>query len=529
MLPSLPWNAVLFIVIFWLLIMEKYLDQSVVGQFALGDAMYFGTLTLGSSKTILTIYLDAESAPLISQPYPQDLAGVLYDLTKVTLLDSIFIGGGTYTKQVPLGGYARSRQLIFDVGYVLFSDSSVNGHQRIFDCLDFSIPNSNDLFFFRSFTSLIDVPDHLPKDLITEDLRLSKEKFGLSMDVNTYSFGDSPKVFLYTGASILSTLRLPLGTLNIKNNPIYTMPTNKGFKVENEISCYLDFDEPKSFWEITKEIESILQLLDLLLGKRQILKSYKLKVNNNKVHPKVFDVYHSAHETEALNDSIHPLERLIQVENETEEFEKVINDWLLKQEEWKFPRGHYFSVFRKPTYTPDTIVKLANVFDLVPDRAYSAEPLSDEILIAKKLCRDAFHPLEDSPERSSVLLNLKRLGEKTLKHKIIDRYEIIKSSGFVDLKYMNDVITNSVDCRNYFVHGNYRKFDYIENFTEFCFLIDTLLFIYGISEMLEAGWTFKNWKPDELNQHFFSRYIVNYDLNLERLKEVSKKGFGIQV
>ena len=127
--------------------MEKYLDQSVVGQFALGDAMYFGTLTLGSSKTILTIYLDAESAPLISQPYPQDLAGVLYDLTKVTLLDSIFIGGGTYTKQVPLGGYARSRQLIFDVGYVLFSDSSVNGHQRIFDCLDFSIPNSNDLFF----------------------------------------------------------------------------------------------------------------------------------------------------------------------------------------------------------------------------------------------------------------------------------------------------------------------------------------------------------------------------------------------
>ena len=128
-----------------------------------------------------------------------------------------------------------------------------------------------------------------------------------------------------------------------------------------------------------------------------------------------------------------------------------------------------------------------------------------------------------------MLLNLKRLGEKTLKHKIIDRYEIIKSSGFVDLKYMNDVITNSVDCRNYFVHGNYRKFDYIENFTEFCFLIDTLLFIYGISEMLEAGWTFKNWKPDELNQHFFSRYIVNYDLNLERLKEVSKKGFGIQV
>ena len=168
------------------------------------------------------------------------------------------------------------------------------------------------------------------------------------------------------------------------------MPTNKGFKVENEISCYLDFDEPKSFWEITKEIESILQLLDLLLGKRQILKSYKLKVNNNKVHPKVFDVYHSAHETEALNDSIHPLERLIQVENETEEFEKVINDWLLKQEEWKFPRGHYFSVFRKPTYTPDTIVKLANVFDLVPDRAYSAEPLSDEILIAKNFAEMLF-------------------------------------------------------------------------------------------------------------------------------------------
>lgn len=507
--------------------MEKYLDQNIVGQFALGEAMFFGTLTLGSSKTILTIYLDAESESAISQPYPQDIAGVLYDLTKVTLIDSIFIGGGTYTKHIPIGGYARSRQLNFDIGYVLFSDSSVSGYQRIFDCLDFSIPNSNDLFFFNSFARLIHTPNELPKQLLTEDIRTSNERFGFASDLDTYSFGDYPEIFLSTGAILLAKLRLPLGTLSIKNNTICTAATNRGFKCENEISCYLEFDEPKMFWEITKEIESILQLLDLILGERQILKSYKLKVNNSDAHPKIFDVYHSAHETEVSSDFIHPLERLIQVENEIEEFENIINNWLLKQEEWTYPRGNYFSVFRKPVYTPDTIVKLANVFDLVPDHAYSVEPLSDEILEAKKLCRGIFHPLDDSPERSSVLLNLKRVGEKTLKNKILDKYEIIKSSGLIDLDHMKDVIYNSVDCRNYFVHGNYMKFDYIEKFNEFCFLIDTLIFIYGVSEMIEAGWTFKNWKPDGLNQHAFSRYIVNYDLNLERLKKVSKKGFGI--
>lgn len=84
---------------------------------------------------------------------------------------------------------------------------------------------------------------------------------------------------------------------------------------------------------------------------------------------------------------------------------------------------------------------------------------------------------------------------------------------------MGFVIDQSVDCRNFFVHGSNKKFDYLKEFNELRFFIDTLIFIYGVSEMIQNGWTFSKWKPSALNNHPFSEYVRAYDVRLEGLKK----------
>lgn len=500
--------------------MHKYLNQGTVGQFTLDDDVYFGSLRIDDSKNpkvLLTLFSDAAAIP--HRTYPNQLSGTLFDLTNVTLLDSIFMGSSFQTKSAFDGGHAFSGQLTFDVGHVLFSGSSIDATQSTFNSLDFSITNSNDLFYFSSFTEVSHFNEQSVKALIQEDLDISKGKYGFSSDISQYSFGGSPIVLVYTGARTLSELNIGNAKLVIRNNLNYTLPSNNGFKFENDISCCLEFENPKDYWEIAREVSSIKQLFELILGHKQSLSSYILEVKTPNEDSSFFKVFREADHPTISNGSIHPATRLVHVESEEDEFSTLINNWVSSGEEWKFSRQYYFSIFTECEYTSDNLVKLANMFDLIPDSAYIQEDIASEVIEAAQACRQIFKPLPQSLERNAILFALKRIGQKSLKHKIRDRYEIIRCSGFIELDDIELVINQSVDCRNFFVHGGGKRFDYFKKFDEFCFFIDTLIFIYGVSEMIQNGWTFNKWKAGALNSHPFSNYLRNYDESLQDLKE----------
>lgn len=504
--------------------MDDYINKSTVGQFVLDGDTYFGSLKLddsGDPKILLTLYLAQGTAPIPYRTYPSQLLGTLHELTTVTLLDCVFIGSGFYTQMGFDGDHSISGELIFDVGHVLFSDmANVDASQPVFNSLEFSITNSNELFDFSSFTEVIHANEQLVKDLVQEDLKTSKGRYNLSEDISKYSFGDSPIVLVYTGALTLSALDLNNGELEIRNNPNYIAASNNGFKLENNISCRFKFNNLKTYWEIVEEVASLTQLFELILGQKQSLRSYILEVNHLNDSPDVFKVFRAVDHPKVLNRSINPANRLVHVESEQSEFSTLINNWLLSREEWKFSRDYYFSIFRERKYNSDTLVKLSNMFDLIPESAYEKEAVSDDVLEAATSCRGIFKALPHSLEREAILLALRRVGQKTLKHKIRDRNKIIQQSGFFKLDDISLVIDQSVDCRNFFVHGVNKKFDYYKEFNEFCFLIDTLIFIYGASEMIQNGWSFNRWKPDRLNGHLFSSYVINYDKRLSKLKEV---------
>lgn len=503
--------------------MDKLVNQNTVGQFVLDGELYFGNLTLNDSvkpQILLTLYLPQGAAPIPYRTYPSQLTGTLYELTTVTLLGCTFLGSGFYTQIGLDGGHTISGELTFDVGHALFSDlSTVDASQPVFNSLEFSITNANELFDFSSFIQIIHANEQSVRSLVKGDIGISKGRYNLDEDINKYSFGDSPAVLVYTGATVLLELEIASGQLEIRNNPSYTIASNNGFEVENTISCCLKFGKLKDYWEIGEEVAWLKQLFELILGQKQSIKSYKLQVNKLN-DTDVFQVFRAIDHPKVSNRSIHPADRLIHVESEANEFSTIINNWLSSQKEWKFARDYYFSIFGNRQYDSDTLVKLSNMFDLIPGSAYGKEIVKEDVLEAAKSCRAIFKALPFSLESETILLALKRIGQKTLKHKIRDRYEVIQKSGFVELDDMDLVINQSVDCRNFFVHGGRKKFDYFNNPNEFSFFIDTLIFIYGVSDMIQNGWTFSTWKLDQLNGHLFSSYAMNYNERLNGLKKV---------
>ena len=501
--------------------MDKYFNEKTVGQFIIDNKTYFGEMELKGTESTLTIYLDELIPQASHMRYPTQIHGTLYDLTKVTLIDILFLGDGGNNKQKSDGSYERSQYLKFDLHYVIFGDDFIDENRSVFKSIDFSVPDSNTLFRFDSFEHIVNVSKDKVRELIENDSRRSQSKYGFSRDIERLKFGENPEVYIYTGVYILEDFSIPYGRLKVKNNINTSLSWNKGFNIENPISSFIDFKEHTGFWESLKLANHVIKLYELILGKRQVLNTYKLEVETESHIPDVYQVYQTKQNKFLQTDSVHPLDRLINIESETEEFESLLNKWLLRQEEWKFARNEFFIAFTMKVYSSDILIKVANLFDIIPNDAYKkSEPLSDEVQKAKEMCRDIFKELPASLERDSILGALGRVGNKSLKHKIRDRYLIIENSDLVELQDIKTVIGQAIDCRNFFVHGGTPKFDYIMNFNEICFFIDTLLFIYGTSEMIELGWSFNKWKSDSFNDHPFSLYLMNYSHNLASLKEV---------
>lgn len=499
----------------------RYLNTSSSGTFIVGDSTYAGTLTHSDSGFTLSIHVPGLVSDLVGYEYLLPIFGTLLDFTEVTLLHTMITEHRGYGKASSSGSHDRSQQFSFALWYVIFSENSIDTRDCLFDALDFSIPNANDLFHSQSFSYISNATEAVARDLVQKDL----EYLRLPSLLDNYQFGDSPAIFLYTGASVLAELLLPFGILKIKNNPIYSIPSNSGFTLENNISCHVEFTESMDFWQATSKVEPIKQLLELILGKPQFLKNFKLLTKEADNLPSIFEVYRSVYnQLERSSVYVHVVDRLIHIEIELDEFQAVLNEWLLRQEEWKFSREEFFSVLSDVKYTSDTLVKLSNLFDLIPGSAYrdTSIGLSDDLLAAKAACKSIFKALPPSIERESMLNALGRLGNKNLKHKIKDRYKIIQDAGFIELDRIDSVINQCVDCRNFFVHGGKKNFDYSEQFDLLCFFIDTLTFIYGISEMIECGWSRNKWTDDRLNSHPFSLYLISYEWHLNALDKILK-------
>jgi hypothetical protein len=160
------------------------------------------------------------------------------------------------------------------------------------------------------------------------------------------------------------------------------------------------------------------------------------------------------------------------------------------------------------------------MFDILPKSAVPPDvPIGDDLKSAKSACRDRFRALPQSDERNSVLGALGRIGESSLKQKVryrAQKFRAAASEWFPDLSLVTD---EAINCRNHYVHGGPPRFDYNGNFAAVVFFTETLEFVFGASDLIDAGWDIRSWiLQGTTMSHPFGRYRANYSLALANLK-----------
>ena len=74
-------------------------------------------------------------------------------------------------------------------------------------------------------------------------------------------------------------------------------------------------------------------------------------------------------------------------------------------------------------------------------------------------------------------------------------------------------------CRNFYVHGTSTKADYARHVDAAIHLTDALEFVFGASDLIDAGWDMKTWlKRGSTLSHPFARFVFNYAERLAILK-----------
>lgn len=496
--------------------MDKYIAEKNIGTFSLDDNRYIGELQLNGARSEVTIWGEDKNFKALGSKFPSQVHGTLYDLKKITLLQVYCSSSGSYfDEKLGVNHFCK-----LNPSYILFGGRHVNEGERCFNALEFVTTDSTALFHDNySFQSIIHADKNLVESLVNEDIEKSNALYGFSQSVKNIRVGNYPKVFIYTDNQNICSFESVIGRVEINNIPTYNIPSADGFTLKNKVSCRIVFPETVNFKQANDRIAPLLSIFSLILGKPVRLTEYKLQANAGEEPHDFFDVYQCRDEHMEGSDNTIVTQRLIDIESNVTEFETVVSNWLDRQVEWNDARLQFFGSFASKAYRTDRLIKVANMFDIIPDQAYEKNvPLSSEMQQARDSCIAIFKQLPDGLERNSMLGALGRIGTMNLKHKIRARVDVVKHLFSFILDDIYFVTDQSVDCRNYFVHGGKRKFDYYNNFSMIIFFVDTLEFIYGISELVEVGWNGHDLNARMTAHHPFAHYLGNYRMNLERLK-----------
>ena len=196
---------------------------------------------------------------------------------------------------------------------------------------------------------------------------------------------------------------------------------------------------------------------------------------------------------------------LINAVSNPEEFSQVLASWLQRYDSRNDARGRFFAWFEKQnSYDIDRLISAANMFDILPEEAFSSDvELSDALKFKRKTLL-----------RKKIRCRA-RYVEKEVGDKVPDIGE--------------EVTETAVACRHYYVHGpnpeKKKKIDYDKEEGICVFLMETLEFIFVASDLIEAGWKIRHWYENSFRMdHPFGLYLFRYKPRLERLKTLLTEG-----
>ena len=468
-----------------------------------------GELRVAGRESLLVLH-DDEFFHVGNEP-SLCITGRLNDLMKVTLVDCVKVIGTSTSIQGDVRAYSAE---LFP-NFVLVGRNHLNPDDRAIRSIDFTLEDGFTLFYdFDAFGSVIDPAPHIQSIVRANDLG------------RTARIGSSPLIAYFAGERLIANVQTALGDIRVEHRPQWTAGGPRGVRIDNEIWLRLLPDEPINFHEAIERTLRLLRFLELIAGRPQSLPLLRITTGDS-LPPDVLEVHWSHHprrskEHESSFGGPHPADLPLDPIRRSAEFANVLSRWLAADSERLAARSRFHNSFALQSYyTVDRLIGAANSFDLLPESAVPDKvALSNEIKDAKDRARDLFTSLPHSFERSSMLGAIGRLGTASLKQKVRHRIGIllpVSGSRFPEIERVCD---HAVDCRNHFVHGSQVKLIRGSPEDNLGFLTDTLEFVFGTSELVEAGWDALRFMETPTSMsHPFGLYRVNYADGLRALKE----------
>jgi hypothetical protein len=109
---------------------------------------------------------------------------------------------------------------------------------------------------------------------------------------------------------------------------------------------------------------------------------------------------------------------------------------------------------------------------------------------------------------------------------VAHRAQFLRPFAQVHLPELEMTCREAVKCRNYYVHGDENPIDYEKYPRLKIFLTTTLEFVFCVSELVEAGWSFSSWHEKQRTlSNWYAEYIHDYpsDLNVLRQAQASRR------
>ena len=485
------------------------LDKSRhVGLFSVApDREVNGNLSLDGPNT--SLYLWDENFFNIYQSDGKIITGILDNRTKVSLIDCLISGPGSYSRQGDTSEFCT----VFP-HYIVFGDQHISYTDKEISSVSFLLDDAATLFHdYNAFGFASDARSIVKQ--IVESENMDRE----------IGMGDHPLVAYYTGKQEIFSSGTVFGTISASHAPGYTMGSSRGIKIDNTIYIRIKFGEAITFMDVVDRLWKVQRFFELIAGRAQNLIECIIDTGTDE-KPQPLDVYFSMtpnYQRPENDFEVSSWDVLIDAVRNPNGFSNVLAAWLERENTWRDARGRFFQAFEKQrNYNINRLISAANMFDVMPKTAFpEPDKLSSDLDNAKEKAKEIFNRLPKSADRDSVLGALGRVGSLTLKRKIDSRCSRLLNRIGDRLPELLLVTDEAVNYRNHYVHGSESRIDYNKEPNIQFFLTDTLEFVFAASDLIDAGWDIVTWCETGYHVHHpFGAYMERYPCELEKLKSL---------
>jgi hypothetical protein len=497
--------------------MSEISGKKLPGTFNVDGKNVFGELTVEGVDSGLR--LRSEQFFNIETISDGCVQGTLHDLVKVSLFGCISAGIG----------HAGTRDQRYFFAKI-FPHIVISGRQHLkpsdetISAIQFVIDDAATLFCdFDAFGTVL-----RPENYIESIAQANKEI--THRDVKT---GSEPEIVYFAGHREIFKAETAIGTVSASHNPECSlMGGPRGVFIKNHITVEIAFVTPVNLDKSLNGLLALVRYIELLIGRQQNILDIAVILGDGASHEQYLKVDWSMVPQRRASSQEerepHSADILLNPIDDTKIFGDVLSAYLDREKNWKAPRIRFAEKFkRRNSYDLDRLIAAANLFDILPTPAFPpSQPIAADLSAARVTARTLFKALPQSADRDTVLNALGRIGKSSLKKKIAERVRLISQKSGAHFPELAMVTEKAVNCRNYFVHGGQDPdFDYMGNIRIVWFFVDTLEFVFGASDLIDAGWNIAAWLPKgTMMFHPFGEYKTTYLNGLDRLKQALAGG-----